>query len=136
MKKQLLKYGISTAIGAIIVVLVLNAEGLFFASGYPADTVVMMFCDAFFTAGILLGSFGALLWVSTTGFFDAIGYTAKIVGHMFLPFIGKGEHQNFYDYKMAKAEKRGKVEFFLLIVGGSYFAVSMVLLVVWFVIQP
>ncbi len=135
MKKRLLKYGISTAIGIIIVILVLNSEGLFFASGYPTDVIIMMFCDAFFVAGILLGSFGALLWVSTTGFFDAIGYTAKIVGHMFLPFFGKGKHQNFYDYKMEKAEKRSKAEFFLLIVGGSFFSVSMVLLIVWYLVQ-
>lgn len=133
MKKKLLQYGISTVIGALISVWVMNLEGLFDGVAYPTDLVMMILCDAFFVAGVLLALFGVLVWISTTGFFDTFGYAMRTAIHLILPFIHH-ERRSFYDYKTEKAEKRGSAQYFLIIVGGGYLVLSAVFLIAWTVI--
>ena len=41
--------------------------------------------DGFFVTGFLNFGFGALIWISTTGFFDIFGYSAKSILNFFLP---------------------------------------------------
>ena len=67
--------------------------------------------DGFFVTGFLNFGFGALIWISTTGFFDIFGYSAKSIFNFFLPrswmermrMTPKGD---FYEYKVKKREKR------------------------------
>ena len=131
MKKKLLQYGLCGAFGAAIAIWIIAAEGLF----QPVDTTLkeamFILCDAFFVPGALLTAFGAMLWVATTGFFDALGYAVRVAGHLFLPFA-KLERQSYYEYKEAKAEKRGStVPYFVIIVGFCYLALSVICCIVW-----
>jgi hypothetical protein len=131
-KKKLLQYGISMVIGALISLWVMHMEGLFDVVGMSANLIFMILCDAFFVAGILLALFGALVWISTTGFFDTFGYAIRSAAHLLLPFINH-DTKTFYDYKTEKAEKRGESKGFLVIVGGFYLLLSAVFLVLWMV---
>ena len=130
MKKKLLQYGISTAVGAAISIWVMYMEGLFEIEGLTTDLIYMILCDAFFVAGIFLALFGALVWISSTGFFDTFGFAFCTAAHLILPFI-KHDTQTFYDYKTEKAEKRGDPKGFLAIVGIGYLLVSTVFLILW-----
>ncbi len=130
MKKKLLQYGISTAVGALISVWVMYIENLFGVEGYPAETVFTILADAFFVSGILLALFGALLWIATTGFFDGVSFAFRSAAHLFLPFLHL-EKKSFYDYKTEKAGKRAPAQFFLLIVGAGYLTLSGIFLILW-----
>ena len=130
MKKKLLQYGISTAVGAAISVWVMHMEGLFEIEGLTKDLIYMILCDAFFVAGIFLALFGALVWISSTGFFDTFGFAFRTAAHLILPFI-KHDNKTFYDYKTEKAEKRGDTKGFLVIVGIGFLLVSAVFLILW-----
>lgn len=130
MKKKLLQYGICFLIAAAIAFWVMDSEGIFVASK-PVEISAIL-CDAFFVPGILLVMIGALLWISTTGLFDALGYAFRIAGHSLIPFLIKSDSKSFYEYKLEKDEKRGKTPVFILIVGAVFLLASAVALIVWY----
>ena len=132
MKKKLLQYGISTAVGAAIALWVMHLEGLFDVVGMSANMIFMILCDAFFVAGILLALFGALVWISTTGFFDTFGYALRTAAHLLFPFF-RYDTKTFYDYKTEKEEKRTQAKGFLVIVGLFYLILSLIFLILWMV---
>ena len=133
MKKKLLQYGICGVIGGLMAVWVMDLEGFFIVWRDKAAATSIL-CNAFFVPGILLASFGALFWVSNTGFFDSVSYAFHVVGHMFLP-MGKSKRKTYYDYKTEKADKRAAVPAFIFIVGVFYLALSMGCLVAWYAVS-
>ncbi len=133
MKKKLLQYGISTVVGAAIALWVMNMEGLFDFVDLPVNVIFMILCDAFFVAGILLALFGALVWISTTGFFDTFGFAIRTAAHLLFPFFIH-DTKTFYDYKTEKAEKRGETKGFLVVVGVGYLLISIVFLILWMLV--
>ena len=79
-------------------------------------------------AAVLIGSIGALTWISTTGLFDIFSYGFSAAVRMFIPFGRKKDIMPFYDYKTYRAEKRQPALFELLVVGIFYLLVSGLLL--------
>ena len=126
-----MQYGICGAVGALIAIWVMNVEGIFVDTGVP-DIPFMILCDAFFVAGILLALFGALVWISTTGFFDTFGYALRTAAHLLFPFF-RYDTKTFYDYKTEKEEKRTQAKGFLVIVGLFYLILSFIFLILWMV---
>ena len=129
MKKKLLQYGISGAVGALIAYWIMSSKGLFIGNNSTAE-IFMILSDAFFVPGILITLFGVLLWISTTGLFDSLGFAFRAAAHALLPFI-RYERITFYDYKMQKAEKRGSVPYFVMIVGGCYVVLAVIATIIW-----
>lgn len=119
------------ALIALIVGLAI-AIGVAFARGFsfqlPIKQMMQCLSDGFFVAGLLELGMGALIWVSTTGFFDMISYGFKSMLVLFTSLKNPKEHQNFYDYKTERDEHRGKTNFVLLIVGGALIVLSLVCL--------
>jgi len=80
-----------------------------------------MYCasNALFVPGVMWLGVSGLMWIATTGFFDMFGYAFKSVVMLFSPLKKPGDIEHFYDYKVAKEEKRaGKsVPYAMLIVG-------------------
>lgn len=64
--------------------------------------------DGFFPVGIFNFGFSALIWISSTGFFDIFGYSAKAILHFFLPRRFTMDTGGYYEYKVGKEEKRKK----------------------------
>ncbi len=129
MKKRLIQYGVCGVIGALIAYWIMSSKGLF-VPGHSMAEVFFILSDAFFVPGILIILFGALLWISTTGLFDSIGFAFSAAAHALLPFV-RHEHKTFYDYKMEKAEKRGSTPYFMLIVGAFYLILAIICTAVW-----
>lgn len=75
--------------------------------------------NALFVPGVLWLGVGGLTWIATTGFFDIFSYAFKSLLLLFSPLKKPGEFERFYEYKLAKEEKRsGKaVPYTMLIVG-------------------
>lgn len=109
MKKHspVLTYVITILVGLAMAVAVLMSRGGF--SQPDTESVYIVLSDAFFVPGIVLCGFGILAWVSHDGFFDAISYSASKVTSLFFSVFRKDErHQQYYDYKMEKQERRKK----------------------------
>ena len=89
---------------------------------------IRCWCDALFIPGVLWLGFGGLMWVASTGFFDIFSYAFKSVLVLFAPLL-KSRIEPFYDYKLAKEEKRAgtSVSHTVLIVGVILLVASIAL---------
>ncbi len=119
-----LKYGITFMVMGLFTWGILSNVG-YSAAMSLADKYLHL-ADAFFVPGIIVLLFGALVWVSTTGFFDAISYAVGIGVKALLPFMRRGEQEKYYDYKIRKGEKRISGYSFLLISGAIYLLVGVI----------
>lgn len=106
-----------------------------------AEGRIRVFCDAFFIVGMLYFCIGALIWVSTTGFFDIFSYAFRKGAHALIPGRITDTVGGFYEYKLEKQEKRkgkgsevfgrsGKAS--TLLIGILLLAVSAVLTALWY----
>ncbi len=89
--------------------------------------------DGFFIVGLFMTGVGLLTWISTTGFFDMMSYGVQYGVRAFIGLFGsnrKPDNQNFYDYKMAKEEKRGKPGYVILLSGAAMILLSVVFLAI------
>ena len=85
----------------------------------PAAWTMYCASNALFVPGVMWLGVAGLMWIATTGFFDIFSYAFKSLLVLFSPLRKPGEFERFYDYKLAKEEKRsGKaVPYTMLIVG-------------------
>lgn len=130
-RKVILQYSITTVIAGLLTLL-----ALYLRDFWSIDTPVEQYralSDAFSIPGVLLVMVCALVWISTTGFFDGLAYSFLRVGGMLIPFFKKGkEHQTYYDYKMSKKDKEVKGYSFLFFVGITFIAVSLVFIALFY----
>lgn len=106
-----------------------------------AEGRLRVFCDAFFIVGMLYFCIGALIWVSTTGFFDIFSYAFRKGAHALIPGRVSDTVGGFYEYKLGKQEKRSKKgsgaggrsgKASTLLIGILLLAVSAVLTALWY----
>lgn len=129
-RKNVIRYSITSVVALLVALPVAVHQG--FALDQSAVLNARYLSDGFFTAGLLLAGVGALVWVSTTGFFDMFSYAFHSFLVLFTPLRKPSEHESFFDYKQAKAIKRGKPLYFLLIVGLVCLAISIVCLILYY----
>ena len=109
---------------------VARLRGLDFSKG--AQLNARYLSDGFFVIGLLATGFGLLIWVSTTGFFDIMGYAVKSVVVLFSSLKKPKDHLSFYDYKQIKNETRGKPHYALLLSGVACILLSLACLAVYY----
>ena len=127
-RKLLLKYGITTALAGGMTGLVLYLHG--YADAVTLVEKYRILADAFTIPGVLLVMVAALIWVSSEGFFDGLGYAARQFGNLFIPLFGKNrKHQTYYDYKMEKEDKRAHGYGFLFFVGLVFVLVAIIFII-------
>lgn len=120
---------IQLAVGLVCAGLVLLIGGM------PEGTAdrVRAVDDAFTVVALLYLSFGALLWVSSTGFFDIFGFAVRRGLHAFLPGFVTDPAADYYEYREERRGKRKsrsiKSTFFA---GVFLLIVSIVLTIVWY----
>lgn len=129
-RKVILQYAITTVAAGLVSLLALHLRD-FWSATELVDKYKYL-ADAFTIPGVLLIMISALIWISSTGFFDGIAYAATRVGGMLIPFYKKGkEHQTYYDYKMSKKDKAPHGYSFLFFVGLAFMVVSIVFVVLF-----
>ena len=122
--RSLKKYLITTVVGLLAVGAIIWSKDLF-AQTAPV-TVFHILCDAFFAVGVVISAAGVLIFSSNEGTFDIFAYGFNAFADMFRKQSRKQYH-TFYDYKESRADV--KIPFaFLLIVGGAFIAISLVML--------
>lgn len=129
-KKEAVRYIITAAIALLIAWPVATYRGM--GAEQSAAWNARCLSDGFFTAGLLLTGLGALIWISTTGFFDMFSYAFHSLLVLFSPLRKPSEHESFFDYKQAKDMKRGKPLYFMVIVGVACLLVSVICLVLYY----
>lgn len=128
------KFVAALVTGLILAFAVMWIRGLFTAES--AAEVVMAVSDGFTVAGLLYLCMGALMWVSTTGFFDIFGYAFKKAAHALIPGMVDNSPNNYYDYKIGKEGKRkGFTQHSALVVGAGFIVISLILTAVWYSIS-
>ena len=107
--------------------LVLAGTALLMIPAATADGSGASLSDAFFTAGMLLAASGALVFVSRNGAFDGLSYAVVSLSW----FFRNRQHESYADYKARKAE-RGKTPcLFLVIVGGGFLLIALILVILF-----
>lgn len=125
-----LKYLISLAVGAVFVLIVLWVEEYFQATEKLAQYKILS--DAFTFAGVILMLFAALVFISSKGGFDGIGYALGKLVRMLIPFADRKD-ETYADYKERKRAKgvtRGYACVFFS--GLVYFAVSLIFIALYY----
>lgn len=125
--KKLISWGIPIAIAAVAIVLVYSMR----INNPPFDMDYMppiqALSDAFIVTGMMYVGFGALMWISTTGVLDIIGYGFKSVLYLFTPMQKEKDEGGFYEYKLQKQAKRKSVPFEYFWIGIALVITSMIL---------
>ncbi len=126
----LIKYLVSLVVGALFVVMVLFIENYFSAT----ETIerYKILSDAFTFAGVLLILFAALVFISSKGGFDGIGYSLSRLVKMLIPFANRSDetYAQYKERKRAKGITKGYSCVFFS--GLAYFAVSIVFLILYY----
>ena len=126
-KNTAIKYLVTTGIALLGAIVILWSRNFI-----AIDDLAQKFralADAFCVPGVILMCFSGLIWVSSDGFFDGLGYAFSRVGGMFIPAY-KAKHETFLDYKQKKHDKRAEKNsgslWFVFFVGLGFFLVSLV----------
>ena len=128
--------GIQAGISLALSLGIALAEGLSFDA--PAWENMGFLCDGFFVTAVMVGGLGALIWISSTGFFDFFSYAFKSLVNMFASQKTVDEFPSFYDYKCEKSAKReGKASTCsTLIVGVAMLLLSFLTLALYYGLAP
>ncbi len=90
--------------------------------------------DCFLLPGVLLAGVGALGWIGTFGFFDLLSYGTRSFLGTFIKPLAEDLPHTFYEYRVQKDEKGRKWSKETVIVGLISLAISVLLLIVWFLL--
>lgn len=115
---RVLSYLITVLIGLAMAVAVFAYRGGF--SQPDAQSMYTALSDAFFVPGIFFTGIGLLVLVSNDGFFDILAYGMHSLVTLFTPFKNRDGHQHYYDFKLARAERRQKPRNVVLWVGIAF----------------
>jgi len=131
--KNLLKYGISIAVGAAITVAIMFSYGI--TGAETAAEVLKILADAFTFSGLLLILAAALVFVSNEGALDGIGYAGRHAIQMMIPVMNKSM-ETFAEYKERKREKgRVKGYSFILFTGLGYFTLAIIFIALFYIFR-
>lgn len=133
LSKNLLKYGITTAIGLIMAVVYIFSRdygGRGFWS-WPLMNKALIICDAFTIPAVMFLGIGSLVWVSAQGALDGVSFTLKHGIWSLLPGRRK-KHLRYYDYVQQKRANRPQGFGFLFVVGIAFLAIALIFMAVYY----
>lgn len=120
--------------GLMLAFVVMCARGVF-EKTKPAE-ILMAVGDGFTVVAFLYLGFGALMWVSFTGWFDIFSFAIKRGAHAIMPNVFAEEQGGYYEYKVKKAEKRKAFgEYVTLKLGAVFLSISVFLTALWYMVS-
>ena len=128
--KLVTKYLITAALAGAFTVFIIWLRD--FSIAPTLQEKYRILADAFTIPGVCLVMLSLLVWASSEGAFDFLGYAASRVGDMLLPAHGlASKHETYYQYVERKRGKRAKGFWFLLFVGLAFIAVAVVFVILY-----
>lgn len=130
-RKSLIKYGITTIIGAIMVYATISLHG--YSLAVTLADKYRILADAFTIPGVVIMLCGVLVAVSNEGAFEGISYAMSYAMKMLIPGMGANRHEKYGDYVERKREKGGVKGYgFLFIVGGVFMIIALVFIALFY----
>lgn len=127
----LLKYGITTLIGALMAYATINLHG--FSSAVTDVDKYRILADAFTIPGVVILLCGVLVAVANEGMFNGISYAMSYAIKMLIPGQAANRHEKYGDYVERKQAKGGVRGYgFLFIVGGVFLAIAVVFIALFY----
>lgn len=120
---MLIKYGGCLLFVAIFAYIYISNRN--FAELELVDRYLVL-CDAFTVPGMILLMIGCLVWASTQGALDGLGYAIKITIATFIPGKRLEADERYGDYLERKRSNRAKGYGFLFYSGLATMAVALV----------
>lgn len=130
-KNRILKYSLTVGVALGVAYAIASARGVL-NGGLSADVIYRYLSDAFFIPGAILVLIGALVFISTTGFFDSLGYIGTVAVRALVPGMRMQRAERFADYKERRSEGRIRGYSFLFFVGLVFLAVGGVFTVLFY----
>lgn len=128
--RKWVKRAVLTVVTAACAVLAARLRGLDSSNSFALNARYLS--DGCFVVGLIAVGLGALVWISTTGFFDMMAYGMQSLLVLFSSLKSPKEHPSFYDYKQSREAKRGKPRFGLLLTGAAYILASLLFLALYY----
>lgn len=124
LKKYLICFGVASAIAFAVI----------WINGFFTDSMsvnLRILSDAFFVSGIMLILFAGMLFVSGEGALIGIGFVLRNIVLAFIP-MGRAKHEVYADYRARKLENASKRKLSTILVTGLFFfAVGLILTIIW-----
>ncbi len=130
MKPNTRRYLTATAAGLAISLFFASINGVFTEEKVSAIFVILS--NSFFASGVLLAGIGVILFVSSEGLFDMLGFGVKTFFQARKRDVKDRKYKDFYEYKKAKSDERRESKTsnaYLLIVGAAFIAVAALCLI-------
>lgn len=127
---NLLKYGITAAVGAGMALTVLDLHG--FSAAASLTEKYRILADAFTIPGVIILLSGVLVLISNEGMFEGLSYVVSYAVKMLIPG-GNKDQERYADYVERKREK-GPVRGigFLFVAGGVFMAAALVFIALFY----
>lgn len=134
-KKNLIKCIVLLVVDLAIACLIARSRYLNFITPEGNISILHALSDGFSVVGILNLSFGALVKISATGFFDIFGFALRSFLNFFVPRSVLDHKDSYYEYKVKKAEKRKETLFFrnMIIIGAVFTVLGIIFTVLLYV---
>ena len=123
-KSRLIGWAATLLAGTLITAGVAYYRSVSGEAPFPAFPVCLS--DGAFTAAVLIGGLGLLVWIASTGFFDIYAYGFRSMVHHLLPFTGLKSPGKYYEFKTERDAKRRKSTLPLLPVGLIFLAIAAI----------
>ena len=128
MNRNALRYISAIAVGGILVLIIVSAQGVF--SENRTYEILRILCDGFFVTGVCIACVGLILVASNGGAFDMLGYGVIMFFDLFRRNLKDRKYKDFYSYKKSKEEKK-RSTLYLLIVGICFIIISVIFLIAY-----
>lgn len=126
---SLRKYAVCVGIEVFIAFLVIWSNGFFTGS---VAVNLQILADAFFTAGIVMTLFAAMMYISGEGALIGIGFVLKTALLTFIP-MGRAKHEKYIDYRERKlGEAKERSNRHILVTGLIFVFIGAVLTAIWY----
>lgn len=116
---------------SVLAVLTLLCGWIF--GGYTESNARLLVGDwssSFAVPGIVCLGVGLLIWCGNEGAFDMLGYGVRAFFRLFRKDVLDRKYGGYYEYRQAR-QSRKKPFLYLVIVGGAYTLVAVVLMIVY-----
>ena len=131
-KSILIRYGITTAVGALICLGVMAIRGFFSGENSELENLLAL-TDGFSVSGIMLTMIGLLVWATNHGSLDAIGFSFKILINV---VTRKKDYPTYYEYKQQKVAKGNVKVSFLIHVGIVFLIIAIIFTLKYLQLDP
>ena len=129
MKGKIIRYSIASFICLVIAFIILLSKGIF--SQTETKDVMHILVDAFFVPGIIMLSFGILVFSTNEGTFDMLAYGVRRIFVLLKRNPQDAKYKTFYDYREAQRENKHQFGY-LIIVGLFFTALSLLFLIFYY----